>query len=99
MSHSIRPLAVSTPLPSMNLEQLRAAVDSGGVEGVTLRAQGDCFVVRIATKSGQDHMLARVRGPQPRSFVNPRSGLGMLRQAGVVSVNVDLTEWQPLPKK
>jgi hypothetical protein len=84
---------------SMNLEQLRAAVSAGGVAGVTLRARGDNFYVEIATRSGQGAMLARVRGPEPRCFVNPRSGLGMLKDAGVISVTVDLSEWEPLPKK
>jgi len=84
---------------SMNLEQLRAAVSAGGVAGITLRAKGDSFFVEIATRSGQDAMLARVRGPEPRCFVNPRSGLGMLREAGIVHVVVDLSQWEPLPKK
>jgi len=84
---------------SMNLDQLRAAVSAGGVAGITLRAQGDNFYVEIATQSGQDAMLARVRGPEPRCFVNPRSGLGMLRDAGVTTVTVDISQWEPLPKK
>ncbi|WPB56468.1 hypothetical protein [Xylophilus sp. GOD-11R] len=82
----------------MNLEQLRATVSAGGVENVTLRGRGDSFFVEIATRSGQQATLARVRGPEPRSFINPRSGLGMLREAGVFNVTVDLTDWEPLKK-
>lgn len=84
---------------SMNLQQLEAAVSAGGVAGITLRGQGDGFFVEIATRSGQDIMLARVRSPEPRCFVNPRSGLHQLREVGVVNVTVDLTDWKPLPKK
>jgi len=39
-------------MQSMTIEQLRAASDAGGVEGVTLKGQGGAFLVQIATRSG-----------------------------------------------
>ncbi|QHI98393.1 hypothetical protein GT347_10545 [Xylophilus rhododendri] len=83
----------------MNLEQLRATVNAGGVQKVTLEGKGDGFIVKITTIKGPEATLARVRGPEARCFINPRSGLGMLREAGVMQVMVDLTHWEPAPKK
>ena len=49
---------------SMTLEQLRATAAAGGVAGVTLKGQGGAFMLRIATRSGQDAVLAKARARQ-----------------------------------
>ncbi len=48
-------------MPSMTLEQLRAANDAGGVSVVTLKGQGGAFVVEITTRNGSAAVLAKAR--------------------------------------
>ena len=60
---------------SMTLEQLRATAAAGGVAGVTLKGQGGAFMLRIATRSGQDAVLAKARSTEPRRFGNPASAI------------------------
>jgi hypothetical protein len=80
---------------SMTLEQLRATASAGGVMGVTLKGQGGGFFVEIATRSGQDAVLAKARGTEPRRFGNPTSALIVLRDVGIAVAQIDATHWNP----
>lgn len=85
-------------MQSMTLEQLRAAVGAGGVVGVTLRGQGSGFFVEIATRSGQETVLAKARSSEPRRFGNPASALLVLRDVGIAVARLDATAWDPASK-
>ena len=80
---------------SMTLEQLRATANSGGVVGVTLKAQGGGFFMEIATRSGQDAILSKARSTDPRRFGSPSSALVVLRDIGIVVALLDATNWNP----
>lgn len=80
---------------SMTLEQLRATTTAGGVAGVTLKGMGGGFVIEIATRSGQDVFLAKARSTEPRRFGNPASALLVVRDLGLGTARVDVTEWDP----
>ena len=60
-------------MQSMTIEQLRAASDAGGVEGVTLKGQGGAFLVQIATRSGAAALLAKARSNATRASWPPES--------------------------
>lgn len=80
---------------SMTLEQLRATAAAGGVAGVTLKGQGGAFMLRIATRSGQDAVLAKARSTEPRRFGNPASAMILLREVGIAVAQLDATDWNP----
>lgn len=80
---------------SMTLEQLRTTTSAGGVTGVTLKGQGGGFVMEIATRSGQGAVLAKARSTEPRRFGNPASALLVVRDIGLGTVSVDVTDWDP----
>ncbi|MBQ0946361.1 hypothetical protein KAK07_23680 [Ideonella sp. 4Y16] len=83
---------------SMTLEQLRATAAAGGVAGVTLKGQGGGFMLRIATRSGQDAVLAKARSTEPRRFGNPASAMILLREVGIAVAQLDATDWDPSEK-
>jgi len=76
---------------SMTLEQLRAAAAAGDVAGVTLKGEGGAFLLRIATRSGQDVVLSKARSTEPRRFGNPASAMtpqrGERRSAGFATAH------------
>ncbi|MBU2739663.1 type II toxin-antitoxin system RelB family antitoxin [Acidithiobacillus concretivorus] len=80
---------------SITLEQLRATASAGGVKGVTLKGQGGGFFIEIATRSGQNAVLAKARSIVPRRFGNPASALIVLRDVGIAVAQVDATNWNP----
>ena len=82
-------------MKSMTIEQLRAASDAGGVEGVTLKGQGGAFLVQIATRSGAAALLAKARSNEPRRFGNPVAALKVLRDVGITIGQFDASEWNP----
>lgn len=82
-------------MQSMTLEQLRATASAGGVKGVTLKGQGGGFFVEIATRSGQDAVLAKARTTEPRRFGNPTSAMVVLRDVGIAIAQLDATNWNP----
>lgn len=88
----------TTPMHSMTLEQLRATAAAGGVVGVTLKGQGGGFMLRIATRSGQDAVLAKARSTEPRRFGNPASAMILLREVGISVAQLDATDWDPSEK-
>lgn len=85
-------------MQSMTLEQLRATANAGGVTGVTLKGQAGGFFVEIATRSGQDAVLSKARGTEPRHFGNPSSALVLLRDVGIATAQIDTTNWDPEQK-
>jgi hypothetical protein len=86
-------------MQSMTIEQLRAASDAGGVEGVTLKGQGGAFLVQIATRSGAAALLAKARSNEPRRFGNPVAALNVLRDVGITIGQFDASEWNPAEKE
>lgn len=86
-------------MQSMTIEQLRAASNAGGVEGVTLKGQGGVFLVQIATRSGAAALLAKARSNEPRRFGNPVAALNVLRDVGITIGQFDASEWNPAEKE
>lgn len=84
---------------SMTLEQLRATTSAGGVTGVTLKGEGGGFFIEIATRSGQEAVLAKARSTEPRRFGNPASALLVIREVGLGTAQVDVTHWDPAQKE
>lgn len=90
---------VEDHMQCMTIEQLRAASEAGGVEGVTLKGQGGAFLVRIATRSGANAVLAKARSSEPRRFGNLLSALNVLRGVGITLGQFDASEWNPDEKE
>ncbi|MXS77959.1 hypothetical protein ABF87_08285 [Nitrosomonas sp. JL21] len=86
-------------MQSMTIEQLRAASDAGGVEGVTLKGQGGAFFIQISTRSGSTALLAKARSNEPRRFGNPVAALNVLRDVGITIGQFDASEWNPAEKE
>lgn len=87
-------------MQTMNLEQLRATVDAGGVSGVTLKGQGAAFYLAVKTRKGNEVVVVTAKGrggqpPQPRRFVDPRKAMLLLREIGIRELHIDGTQWRP----
>lgn len=86
-------------MKTMNLEQLRASADAGGVTGVTLTAQGAAFLVNIQTLRGQAVMVTTKgrtgQAPHPRKFLDPRKAMLLLRDVGINELRIDGAAWRP----
>lgn len=84
---------------TMNLDQLRASANAGGVTGITLTAQGAAFVVNIETLRGKALMVTAKgragRAPQPRKFLDPRKAMLLLRELGINELRIDGAAWRP----
>ncbi|HEY4144129.1 hypothetical protein [Pinirhizobacter sp.] len=80
---------------TLTLEQLRTASRAGGVERVTLTAQGASFFVRVGTRFGGEALLAKARSTEPRRFGNPLQALALLRDLGLFVGGFDVGEWDP----
>jgi len=80
---------------TLTLEQLRATTDAGGVAGVTLKAQGGAFYVKVDTRNGDEAVLAKARSSEPRSFGNPAQALTLLRALGLAVGSFDVQDWNP----
>jgi hypothetical protein len=52
-------------------------------------------MLRIATRSGQDAVLAKARSTEPRRFGNPASAMILLREVGIAVAQLDATDWIP----
>lgn len=83
----------------MNLDQLRASANAGGVTGITLTAQGAAFVVNIETLRGKALMVTAKgragQAPQPRKFLDPRKAMLLLRELGINELRIDGAAWRP----
>ena len=86
-------------MKTMNLDQLRASADAGGVTGITLKAQGAAFVVNIETLRGQAVMVTTKgragQAPLPRKFLDPRKAMLLLRDVGINELRIDGAAWRP----
>jgi len=80
-------------MQTLNLEQLKAATQAGGVTGITLRGDGAAFVVSVQTQRGEAVMVTTRR--QPRRFADPRKALQVLRGLGWHQCQVDAAQWRP----
>lgn len=79
----------------ITLEQLRAANAMGGVAEVTLKAEGGSFFVRMTPLRGDDRLLVKTRGHQPRAFANPAKAIAVLHDIGILSARLDMADWLP----
>ncbi|WP_254661869.1 hypothetical protein [Burkholderia sp. CCA53] len=57
---------------TLTLEQLRATTDAGGVAGVTLKAQGGAFYVKVDTRNGDEAVLAKAAAANLAASATPR---------------------------
>ncbi len=81
-------------MQQLNVEQFRAAVESGGILSVTLKAQGPAFSVQAETQRGHA-VLIDTRKKQPRMFADPRKALKLLKEFGIHKAQLNAEDWQP----
>ncbi|MFH1493832.1 MAG: hypothetical protein ABIG70_03450 [Pseudomonadota bacterium] len=81
-------------MQTMNLEQLRASTEAGGVLGVTLKAEGAAFYVNIETRRGEAVMV-KAKSKEPRKFADPRKAMLVLRELGIRELRIDGSQWRP----
>lgn len=85
-------------MDTLTLEQLRTTTDAGGIAGVTLKAEGGAFIVRVDTRKGGEAVLAKARSTEPRRFGNPAQALSLLRELGLTVGAFDVGQWNPEEK-
>ncbi len=80
-------------MQTLNLEQLKATTQAGGITGITLRGDGAAFVVNVQTQ--RDEAILVTSRKQPRRFADPRKALQVLRSTGWNECRIDATQWRP----
>ncbi len=80
-------------MQTLNLEQLKAATQAGGITGITLRGDGAAFVVDVQTQRGTAIMVTSRQ--KPRRFADPRKALQVLRSTGWIECRIDAALWRP----
>ncbi|MCF8208748.1 MAG: hypothetical protein K9K38_04985 [Rhodoferax sp.] len=80
-------------MQTLNLEQLKATTQAGGVTGITLRGDGAAFVVSVQTLRAEAILVTSRK--QPRRFADPRKALHVLRSTGWNECRIDTTQWRP----
>lgn len=79
----------------VTLDQLRATHSTGDLMGVTLQARGRGFCVVADYRSGARAVLGRYSDLQPRTFLDAGRALRLLRDIGLGTAKVEMTEWTP----
>lgn len=82
-------------MQTLTLDQLRATVQAGGVKGVTLVGQGGGFYLQVATRAGNQTVLAKARTTDPRRFGNPASAMMVMKDLGIGVAQVEISRWEP----
>jgi hypothetical protein len=86
-------------MKTMNHEQLRAALEAGGVTGMTLKAQGAAFYLSVQTRKEGEAVLVAPAGRHgqhlARAFADPREAVLLLRKIGIRELHLDATHWEP----
>ena len=80
---------------TINLEQFRAAIEAGGVIGVTLVGQGGAFAIEARTRAGEPMWLATQRDPSPRLFRDQNRAAKLLLEMGVRRWETDASQYRP----
>lgn len=83
---------------TLDLEQFRALVNSGGVLSVTLEGTGNQFAVTIETRRGNGTLVVANARHKPRTFADPRRALVLLRDLGIREALIKTTGWTPEQK-
>ena len=85
----------STPA-LLTLDQLRAAIDSGGVRSVRLVGQDREFLIVAERRIGGDATLSLTRQRmEPRRFVDATKAALLLRDLGIRQFEVQTKDWRP----
>lgn len=80
----------------LTLDQLRAAIDAGGVRAVRLVGQGREFLIVAERRLGEDAPLSLTRQRmEPRRFVDLGKAALLLRDLGIRQFEVDTKDWRP----
>lgn len=79
---------------TLNLEQFRTTIATGGVLSVALVASGGVFHIEAQTRTGRS-ILTKARSPQPREFRDLTKALGLLRGLGIEEAHVNARDWRP----
>ncbi len=82
-------------LQPMTLEHLRAAKRAGGVDSVTLKAEGAAFYILLATRAGETGVLVTTRDKRQRRFSDLRQALRLLKDVGILTSQIDARHWNP----
>jgi len=81
---------------TLTLEQARAANAAGGIDSVTIKAQGNNFFVRFVTRNGEA-ILTKARSTEPRGFGNPMQAIQVLMGLGIMMGAFDVSQWSSEP--
>lgn len=82
-------------MKTVNLEQFRAAIEAGGVIGVTLVGQGGAFAIEARVRAGEPMWLATQRDPSPRLFRDQNRAARLLLDMGVRRWETDASQYRP----
>ncbi|MGB6691315.1 MAG: hypothetical protein WBE76_26070 [Terracidiphilus sp.] len=80
---------------SLNLDQFRTALRSGGLRSVRLKASDGNFFITAKPQTGKRIALAATHGNKLRSFRNPAKAIEVLHRMGAHKVEVDTSAWSP----
>ena len=80
---------------NLDLEQLRALSDAGGILSVTLEGKGNAFSIKVETRRGEAVLVLANNRSKHRTFADPKRALLLLREIGVRELRIDTRQWNP----
>ncbi|MHB1700316.1 MAG: hypothetical protein ACYCSN_09265 [Acidobacteriaceae bacterium] len=80
---------------TVNLDQFRAAFQSGGLRSVSVKGAGGEFFITAQPRSGERVTLATTHGRKARAFRDAGKAIAVLHRIGAHKVEVDTSAWSP----
>lgn len=82
----------------VTLDQFRALVASGAVEGVALEGVGAAFIVVAKLKNKSRAVLRALHANTVREYRDPRRAFEQIKSFGIVEASVRFEKWDPSQK-
>ncbi|MFM0197797.1 hypothetical protein PQQ65_32360 [Paraburkholderia strydomiana] len=80
---------------TMDLSEATAAARAGGIQSVTLKAQGAAFYLELETRQAGVATLVTTNGRKPRAFRRPEKAFVVVRDLGLDAGRFSLHGWRP----
>jgi hypothetical protein len=79
----------------IDVSQVAAAIQSGGVISANLQGRGGSFYIEFETRTGFAELVTTNAPQKPRAFKNPLKALALVRELGLATGRFNIEGWRP----